>query len=180
MIDEIDKASRDFPNDLLNGIDRLQFRIRELDNLLIKLPEQFHDIHPIVIITSNLERDLPAPFLRRCAFYHIPDPDKKRMAEIVQARVFPERNGDTGLPPFYQELLDFFYQFRETHQGSHVYEPGTTELIEVSKTLKAFRIDETAPLKSNTHHVLKAISAFVKHREDMDRLKAALQELMPA
>ena len=176
LIDEIDKASRDFPNDLLNGIDRMEFRIRELDNLLVKLPDKTNEPFTIVIITSNLERDLPAPFLRRCAFYHIPDPNRERMAQIVKARVFPERNGP-NLPNFYQELLDFFYEFRETHQGSHVYEPGTTELIEVSRALKGFNVDETASLRSNANAVLRAISAFVKHREDMDRLRQELLNL---
>lgn len=182
LIDEIDKASRDFPNDLLNGIDRMEFRIRELNNLLINLPDKTGGLYTIVIITSNLERDLPAPFLRRCAFYHIPDPDKQRMAEIVKARVFPERNDLNGqsLPPFYQQLLDFFFEFRSTNHGSHVYEPGTTELIEVMRALKGFHADETVSLKSNYPYLLNAISAFVKHRSDMERLHSELQKYAEA
>ncbi|MGZ4995919.1 MAG: AAA family ATPase, partial [Methylobacter sp.] len=84
LIDEIDKAGRDFPNDLLNGIERMEFKIRELDNLPIRVHNKLQGLHPIVIITSNLERDLPQPFLRRCAFYHIDDPSPERLAEIVR------------------------------------------------------------------------------------------------
>lgn len=173
LIDEIDKASRDFPNDLLNGIQRMEFRIRELDNLLVKAPDPVGTPHAIVIITSNLERDLPGPFLRRCAFYHIPDPDIERMAEIVRARVFPDRNDLTGrsLPALYRDLLEFFFKFREKHQGHHAYEPGTTELLEVSRTLQSFRVDENSTLKQNTALVSKTLSAFAKHREDFQRLQ---------
>ncbi len=182
LIDEIDKASRDFPNDLLNGIDRMEFRIREMDNLLIKLPKKAGLGYAIVIITSNLERDLPAPFLRRCAFYHIPDPDEQRMAEIIKARVFADGKGlaNGDLPRFYRKLLDFFFDFRTLHQGQHVYEPGTTELIEVSRALKGFHVDADTSLKTNIEQVKSAISALVKHRDDLTLLSNHLDKLKGA
>jgi len=175
LIDEIDKASRDFPNDLLNGIERMEFRIRELDNFLVRAPDKNLGLHPIVIITSNLERDLPPPFLRRCAFYHIPDPAPERLAEIVRVRVFPERDDlpPGQLPDFYQELLEFFFDFKAG--GRHVYEPGTTEMIEASLALRRSKVvDEKACLASNLDHVKQAVSAIAKHGEDLRRLHEAL------
>lgn len=175
LIDEIDKAGRDFPNDLLNGIERLEFRIRELDNLPIRAPDKTQGLRPIVIITSNQERDLPAPFLRRCAFYHIPDPSPERLAEIVRVRVFPERDKQDGLPPFYQELLQFFSGFLDQHQDRHVYPPGTTEMIEAARALHRSGADENAGVDTQRDLVRRTFGAIAKHREDWERLETALQ-----
>jgi MoxR-like ATPase len=67
LIDEIDKAPRDFPNDVLNELEHLYFRIPELGDVLVRADDRYR---PIVVITSNSERDLPEPFLRRCVFHH--------------------------------------------------------------------------------------------------------------
>jgi MoxR-like ATPase len=77
LIDEIDKASRDFPNDLLDVIDRMRFTVAETGKL--------HETRarPIVVITSNSERELPEPFLRRCVFHHIQFPDEEMLREIL-------------------------------------------------------------------------------------------------
>ena len=78
LIDEVDKAPRDFPNDLLNEIDEMYFRIPELDNVKIGGRELLTpDMRPIVVITSNSEKSLPDPFLRRCIYYHIPFPEHR-------------------------------------------------------------------------------------------------------
>jgi MoxR-like ATPase len=83
LIDEIDKAPRDFPNDLLDEIDQMEFRLPDLRE------EPFRAQHrPIVIITSNSERQLPDPFLRRCVFHHIEFPeDRERLAAIIRERL---------------------------------------------------------------------------------------------
>lgn len=181
LIDEIDKAGRDFPNDLLNGIERMEFKIRELDNLSIRVQDKQQGLHPIVIITSNLERDLPPPFLRRCAFYHIDDPSPERLAEIVRVRVFPERDDlTTGqLPTFYQQLLGFFCQFQGL--DNHVYKPGTTEIIEASRVLVALGANEKAGLTANLDLIQRSVSAVIKHREDLKNFEIALKQcLQPA
>lgn len=79
LIDEIDKAPRDFPNDLLNEVDRLYFRIPELGNRIKRAAE---GLEPVLVITSNSEKNLPPAFLRRCVYYHIPFP-KERLETIV-------------------------------------------------------------------------------------------------
>ncbi|SFB64668.1 AAA family ATPase [Azotobacter beijerinckii] len=181
LIDEIDKASRDFPNDLLNGIDRMEFKIRELDNLLVRTPEKSTCLHPIVVITSNLERDLPAPFLRRCAFYHIPDPTRERMARIVRLRIFPDREDlrDGEIPGFYRQLLECFFDYREQHGRGQAYEAGTTELLDVAQVLLRQGVADEATVASERVLVKQAIALMAKHPEDAQRLSRFLDTWQP-
>src|SRR5690606_33200853 len=81
LIDEVDKAPRDFPNDLLDEIDRMEFEVPEFG--------WTHSARhrPIVIITSNSERQLPDPFLRRCVYHYIPFPDPERLTMILRQRL---------------------------------------------------------------------------------------------
>jgi MoxR-like ATPase len=88
LIDEIDKAPRDFPNDLLNEIEQMFFRVPELENRMIGGAEMLSDEYrPIVIISSNSEKNLPDPFLRRCIYYNIPFPDREALHGILLARI---------------------------------------------------------------------------------------------
>jgi MoxR-like ATPase len=132
LIDEIDKASRDFPNDLLNGIDRMEFKLRELGGFALKGAGRDSPFHPIVIVTSNSERDLPAPFMRRCVFAHIADPGQMQLAAIVRKRVFNDYSappdGTDGLPPLYSRLLGTFVELRDGGDLKHPV--GTSELID--------------------------------------------------
>lgn len=187
LIDEIDKASRDFPNDLLNGIARLEFRVRELKDRTFKAPYEEH-LRPIVIITSNSERDLPGPFLRRCIYFHIPDPDTDRLRDIVRARVFPEFLDSAAgrqhvipgsLPAVYEELLKFFMEYRASEENVHAYEPGTTELLDWAQALRRSQIDESKGIKDNYDAVRRTASAVAKQRHDRERLLGALQKLAP-
>src|SRR5205085_1382510 len=73
LIDEIDKAPRDFPNDILNEVEGMYFRIPELGDALIKADET---MRPVLILTSNSEKNLPDAFLRRCIYYYLPFPDR--------------------------------------------------------------------------------------------------------
>lgn len=84
LIDEIDKAPRDFPNDVLNEIEHMRFRIPELGNVEFAAKEAFF---PVLVMTSNSEKNLPAAFLRRCLYYNIPKPDQNRFSEIVNLRL---------------------------------------------------------------------------------------------
>ena len=113
LIDEIDKAPRDFPNDVLNEVEGMYFRIPELGNAEVRADA---DQRPILIMTSNSEKNLPDPFLRRCVFYHIGFPDEDRLREIVFSRL-----GETVMEvkdgPFLGDALDIFARLRDTSAG---------------------------------------------------------------
>ena len=94
LIDELDKAPRDTPNDLLAEIDRMAFGIPELGIRVGDAAPGEPGLRPIVIITSNSEKGLPEPFLRRCAFFDIPPPTQARLAQIVTG-IFPDLAGDS-------------------------------------------------------------------------------------
>jgi MoxR-like ATPase len=181
LIDEIDKASRDFPNDLLNGIERREFSIRELARELNT--ESFvanKDYPPIVIITSNSERDLPAPFLRRCTFFHIEDPQPPVLRDILMRKFFTSSFGGrrrTELPRFYGQLLEQFvdYQKKESLQ----YRPGTSELIDWTKALLRMNVDEDADLPNEIDRVKQTASTVAKHREDFKSLRDFIESLRP-
>lgn len=116
LIDEIDKADLEFPNDLLHEIDRMRFRIHELDEEVVALHR------PIVIITSNAEKELPDAFLRRCVFHYIAFPDKNLMRRIVAVHH----------PNIEEEILaaalDRFYWLRGMNDLKK--RPSTSELID--------------------------------------------------
>jgi MoxR-like ATPase len=178
LIDEIDKAARDFPNDLLNGIERFRYSIHELKGREIAAPDD-DELRPIVLITSNSERDLPGPFLRRCTYFDIPDPEPERLARILLARVFPERyhSGTAGpagaLPKLYQDLLEFFITYRKAYRDEHVHAPGMGELIDWSRAIaRSEQADETMGVKNNLAVVRSALSTLAKNREDRTRLLA--------
>ncbi|MFZ5476759.1 MAG: AAA family ATPase [Myxococcota bacterium] len=116
LIDEIDKADIEFPNDLLRELDEMVFHIPELDETV-----RAHQ-RPVVIITSNAEKELPDAFLRRCVFHYIAFPDRDRMRRIV----------DVHLPGLPEKLLDAafqkFYALRRL-EGLRK-RPSTSELID--------------------------------------------------
>jgi MoxR-like ATPase len=119
LIDEIDKAPRDTPNDLLEELDRMAFAIPEFD-LRIVPPKDA--LRPIVVITSNSEKSLPDPFLRRCAFHHIAFPDEAELRKIIAIRLGTLEMGDARL----DQLLDLFERLRAALQRK----PGTAELLQ--------------------------------------------------
>ncbi|MCG8462913.1 MAG: MoxR family ATPase [Holophagales bacterium] len=122
LIDEIDKAPRDFPNDLLNEIERFYFRIPELGNRILRADP---DLPPIVIITSNSEKNLPAAFLRRCVFYNIPFPRGRRLERIVRQRI-GELGEGSG--PLLASALELFALLRRESTAGQP--PGTAELLD--------------------------------------------------
>lgn len=132
LIDEIDKAPRDFPNDLLDEIDQMEFKVPSLD-MAFKATER-----PVVIITSNSERQLPDPFLRRCVFHRIAFPDATRLKQILQ-----ERLGHLDLP---RALVDAAVARFETIRSLPGLEkkPATGELLAWVRTLQATGVDAKA------------------------------------
>ncbi len=117
LIDEIDKAPRDFPNDLLAELDQFAFEIHEDGNRRLRKPDQ---ARIVVILTSNSEKTLPEAFLRRCVFYHIPFPDTDLLLDIVKARL-----GDTH--PF--ATTSIVQLFEDLRGRASRKKPATAELI---------------------------------------------------
>jgi MoxR-like ATPase len=161
LIDEIDKAPRDFPNDLLNEIDRLYFKIPELGNALVRAREGFE---PVLVITSNSEKNLPAAFLRRCVYYHIPFP-KDRLEEIVASRL-PEFGAEKSR--LLAEAIDFFMYLRSSAAAVEK-QPATAELLDWLLYLVHrganlnYGLPEQAPL------VEPSLVTLLKHERDQKR-----------
>ena len=135
LIDEIDKADIDFPNDLLLVLDRLQFQIDEIpersyDALKGQTREERQPFLPLVIITSNREKELPIPFLRRCLFYRIPFPERETLAKILQVH-FANDLGELA-----QVALNKFWQLRTLNSIKWRKAPTTSELIDWLRILE--------------------------------------------
>ena len=116
LIDEIDKADIEFPNDLLNELDEMSFYIPETDETITAIHR------PITVITSNAEKELPDAFLRRCIFHYIEFPTPELMEEIVHVH-FPDIKNS-----LLQEAMKVFYSLREIDEFRK--KPSTSELID--------------------------------------------------
>jgi MoxR-like ATPase len=127
LIDEIDKADIEFPNDLLHELDAMRFRIDETGREVVAKQR------PVVVITSNNEKELPDAFLRRCVFHYIQFPDRELMAEIV--RVHHPDITDRVL----DNALEMFFSLRATPKLRK--KPSTSELIDWILALKKAGVD---------------------------------------
>jgi MoxR-like ATPase len=125
LIDEIDKTPRDFPNDLLNELDgAFSFQVPELNNKPFSADPKYK---PIVIITSNSEKNLPEPFLRRCVYYHIPFPnDEETLLRIVSGQLHQKgRYEDADL----KRLVAEFLAIRRIAETRSAKVPATAEFV---------------------------------------------------
>lgn len=162
LIDEIEKAPRDFPNDILNEIERMYFRIPELGNRRI---EADPDLLPVVVITNNSEKTLPDAFLRRCVYYDIPFPEPTNLADIVLSRL---RNAEAGMP-LLNDAIGFFYSLRET-SPSLLKRPGTAELLAWLTALERLGADWRQSLHEQSKLARRTFSALAKLGEDQPRV----------
>jgi MoxR-like ATPase len=164
LIDEVDKAPRDFPNDILNELENMYFRVPELGNEPVSAPR---DMKPILIITSNSEKSLPDAFLRRCVYYNIPFPDNKKLAEIVEGRL-------RGAPSQYlAEAVDFFLSLRGEESGLRK-KPATAELLGWLVYLGDRIPDKQKPLRASEADLRASLGVLIKNAED----QAAAKELL--
>ena len=161
VIDEIDKAPRDFPNDILNELEHLYFRIPELGGVVLKADSK---LRPIVLMTSNSEKGLPDAFLRRCIFYHIPFPDEERLERIVLSRVSEIRAGGTAV---LEGIIDFFDIMREERVNLRK-KPGTAELLNWATALVGRGIDTSKSLREQEDIASRTLSTLHKHQEDQE------------
>ena len=154
LIDEIDKADIEFPNDLLQELDRMEFYVQETDETIRA------EVRPIVIITSNNEKELPDAFLRRCFFHYIRFPDTETMKAIVDVH-FP------GIKPrLVSEALKTFYEIRETPGLKK--KPSTSELLDWLKLLMVDDVDpETLREKTPNKLIPPLHGALLKNEQDV-------------
>ncbi len=154
LIDEIDKADIEFPNDLLQELDRMEFHVYETGET-VKAEER-----PIVIITSNNEKELPDAFLRRCFFHYIKFPDRETMQAIIDVH-FPDIQ-----KILVRKAMDIFYEVREVPGLKK--KPSTSELLDWLKLLLA----EDMPLdvlqsKDPTKAIPPLHGALLKNEQDI-------------
>jgi len=157
LIDEIDKADIEFPNDLLRELDRMEFHVYETR-------ETVSAIHrPLVIITSNNEKDLPDAFLRRCFFHYIRFPDRDTMRDIVSVH-YPDLKADV-----LRAALDAFFALRDAPGLKK--KPSTSELLDWLRLLLAEDID-AAQLDSGTSEGVPVLAgALLKNEQDIQLLE---------
>lgn len=181
LIDEIDKADIDFPNDLLLVLDRLWFTIDEAKEKGQKAPrydalngQERHErthVLPLIIITSNREKELPKPFLRRCLFYYIEFPQKDKLEEIVNSH-FPNRLSTETV----DIAIKRFLQLRQQKQFSWRKRPSTSELLDwflaLERDEKQQGINIYQTLSTLTEgREFPHLEALVKNQSDRDKLK---------
>ena len=158
LIDEIDKADIEFPNDLLQELDRMEFFVYETGET-IKAKKR-----PIVVITSNNEKELPDAFLLRCFFHYIDFPDRETMQAIVDVH-FPTVKQD-----LVKEALEIFFDVRKVPGMKK--KPSTSELIDWLKLLMADDIPEEILTNRDTTKAIPPLyGALVKNEQDVHLLE---------
>ena len=154
LIDEIDKADIEFPNDLLLELDRMEFFVYETGERVVAKKR------PIVVITSNNEKELPDAFLRRCFFHYISFPDADVMEKIVQVH-FPDLQKS-----LLREALNTFYEIREVPGMKK--KPSTSELLDWLKLLVAEDIpQEVLRAKDSKNLIPPLYGALIKNEQDV-------------
>jgi MoxR-like ATPase len=154
LIDEIDKADIEFPNDLLRELDRMEFYCYETRET-VKAKHR-----PIIFITSNNEKELPDAFLRRCFFHYIRFPDRDTMQQIVDVH-FPNLKKD-----LLKEAMEVFFDIRE--MPGLKKKPSTSELLDWIKLLVAEDIPPEALKSSDTNKLIPPLyGALVKNEQDV-------------
>ena len=154
LIDEIDKADIEFPNDLLRELDRMEFHVYETGETIAARQR------PVVIITSNNEKELPDAFLRRCFFHYITFPDNGTMSEIVEVH-FPGLKQE-----LLREALKVFYDIRDTPGLKK--KPSTSELLDWIKLLLNEDVDAATLRERDGRKLIPPLhGALLKNEQDV-------------
>ena len=172
LIDEVDKAPRDFPNDILNELDLSYFRIPELGNVKIEA-DRNPELQPIVIITSNSEKDLPEAFLRRCVYYDVPFPDSLRLRQIINNRL---GLFSSGTSQFLDDALDLFYKLRSP-QLNLSKKPATAESLGWLFTLQKVSDNAENPLAEGDL-AIRTLSSLIKTAKDQEKATQLVKQWM--
>jgi MoxR-like ATPase len=170
LVDEIDKAHHDFPNDLLARFEGdYRFDIPELGARLAAPPE----LRPVLVVTSNSDKSLPEAFLRRCVFYNIAFPTHDMLVKIVKGRLkWLEATADSQ--GFLGSALDLFEAVRAVDTLSR--KPGTAELLGWLLALRPFFPDLGESIETQPIRLQRAVGCLVKTVEDVDVVKGITQE----
>ncbi len=154
LIDEIDKADIEFPNDLLLELDRMEFYVYETQEV-VKASQR-----PVVMITSNNEKELPDAFLRRCFFHYIRFPDREIMTQIVDVH-FPDLQRN-----LLREALNIFYDIREVPGLKK--KPSTSELLDWLKLLMVEEMPPEALRSKDSKQLIPPLhGALLKNEQDV-------------
>ena len=161
LIDEIDKADIEFPNDLLQELDKMEFYCYELQKTIVAKKR------PIIIITSNNEKELPDAFLRRCLFHYIRFPEKETMQQIIEVH-FPDLQEKLTA-----RAMEVFYQIRSVNNLKK--KPSTSELVDWIKLILMDKLDEKDLKEVDFKNQLPPhLSALLKNEQDLavlDKIK---------
>ncbi|MGI9344887.1 MAG: AAA family ATPase [Gammaproteobacteria bacterium] len=158
LIDEIDKADIEFPNDLLQELDRMEFYVPELNETI--RPKT----RPIIVITSNNEKELPDAFLRRCFFHYIEFPDSETMAKIIAVH-HPELKKQ-----IVKHALDVFFDIRKVPGLKK--KPSTSELIDWLKLLMSDELSADLLMERSATKVIPPLyGALLKTEQDVELLQ---------
>lgn len=167
LIDEIDKAPRDLPNDVLAALEDLSFYVPEVNKRYTASPEN----RPIIIITSNSEKNLPDAFLRRVAYYHIPFPNGGQLLKILKAKT--GHFSDAAL----EAIIQHFEYIRKGRKAKLKKNPATAELIYWTQLLQklgfdAFKLSAPEALdEADREKLAISYSVLAKNREDLEILR---------
>ena len=157
LVDEIDKADIEFPNDLLQELDRMEFYCYELDKT-IKAKKR-----PLVIITSNNEKDLPDAFLRRCFFHYIAFPDREVLEKIINVHIPKLKK------KLLKDSLDTFFDIRKVPGMKK--KPTTSELIDWLKLLVSDDLAQEVLSSKQSNLVPPLYGALLKNEQDVELLQ---------
>lgn len=172
LIDEIDKAPRDLPNDVLAGLEDLSFYVPEVNKRYTALPEN----RPIIIITSNSEKNLPDAFLRRVTYYHIPFPSAHQLLSILKIKT--GHYSESGL----DAIIQHFEYIRKGRKAKLKKNPATAELIYWTQLLQklgfdALKLNNLDELDEGDREKLAiSYSVLAKNREDLEILRKMIKE----
>lgn len=166
LVDEIDKAPRDLPNDLLNEFEAMAFTVRETGRAFQSDPA----LRPILVITSNSEKHLPDAFLRRCVFYHIPFPQGDRLRQIVEARL---GSGHAFSPAQLDAAIAHFLAIRELGLKK---QPATAEFLAWVQVLARLDLEVDQLREGQREALLFTYSILAKTREDLELLRQHASE----
>jgi MoxR-like ATPase len=160
LIDELDKAPSDTPNDLLSEIERMEFLIPELSVKVSGDP----GFRPVIIVTSNSEKSLPDAFLRRCVYHHIPPPNRQRRAEIVDRR----RPKLADRPELFANAMA---TFEEIHGGmARGRKPGTAEMLAWLDAIEAVYPRSVTKLRDDLERLGVTLKFLGKSEEDLTEI----------